>query len=200
MPFCNVGGQGHGYVMGSWFAASFSGDPETWCSLLWFKGWYLEFFILFISTNTNVSLLVLNRTLDTPFKYFMGMIGIFSLAVCNEILAGYRRYREGLLARKPRGRTTLQDDLIRTLLYGTQMMIAYLLMLVAMLYESVLFITLLCGLMVGHFLTLRFACPGVVVGNGGATEPLWEETANYGADNGYLAQAGTGRTPCCGGS
>jgi hypothetical protein len=136
--------------------------------------------------------------LDTPFKYFLGIMGIFSLATCNELLAGYRRYRDNMLARKPRVRPPIQEDITRTILYGIQMMIAYMLMLVAMLYESVLFVTLLCGLMVGHFLALRLS--HAAHGNGSAAEPLWEDTSNCGADNGYVTQTISGRTPCCGGS
>ncbi len=139
------------------------------------------------------------RTLDTPFKYFLGMIGIFVLAMCNELLAGYRRHREHLMARKPRGRPIIQDDMSRTVLYGTQMLIAYLLMLVAMLYESVLFVVLLMGLMTGHFIALRLS--NCATSNGNATEPLWEETKIYGPDQAFLnPSAASGRTPCCGGS
>ncbi len=116
----------------------------------------------------------------------------------NELLAGYRRHREQLMARKPRGRPMIQDDMFRTVLYGTQMLIAYLLMLVAMLYESVLFAALLIGLMTGHFVALRLSYSPTI--NGSATEPLWEETKIYGPDQAFLNPSASGRTPCCGGS
>ncbi len=118
--------------------------------------------------------------------------------MCNELLAGYRRHREQLMARKPRGRPIIQDDIFRTILYGIQMLIAYLLMLVAMLYESVLFVALLIGLMTGHFVALRFSYCAAV--NGNATEPLWEEAKIYGPDQAFLNSSASGRTPCCGGS
>ncbi len=92
----------------------------------------------------------------------------------------------------------IQEDMFRTVLYGTQMLIAYLLMLVAMLYESVLFFTLLMGLMAGHFLALRLSYCATT--NGGSTEPLWEETKIYGPDQAFLNPSASGRTPCCGGS
>ena len=139
------------------------------------------------------------RTLDDPFKYFMGICGIFLLSLCNEMLSGFRRHRDNLMFRKWKGRPSIRDDAVKTILFGIQMMIAYLLMLVAMLYESVLFFTLICGLMVGHFLALRTFSPPS--GSGiAATEPLWEDPGNYGSDQAYITHAANGRTPCFGGN
>mmetsp|Transcript_70090 Transcript_70090/g.186744 ORF Transcript_70090/g.186744 Transcript_70090/m.186744 type:complete len:113 (-) Transcript_70090:14-352(-) len=98
------------------------------------------------------------------------------------------------MRKKFRGRTTVQDDLIRSSLYGLQMIIAYFLMLVAMLYESFLFMTLVAGLIAGHFVNLRRSQSPDTLDERG--ESLWEEPVNY---NGHAGMA-SGRTPCCGGS
>jgi hypothetical protein len=140
--------------------------------------------------------MIFYRTLDTPWKYFLGACGVFTLGVCNELLAGYRRQREKLLIRRYQ-RARVEDDLCRSLLFGFQMAIAYLLMLVAMLYESILFMTLIFGLMVGHFISLRVSASSSTPMSTGATEPLCDEKPS---EQSYLNLSVTGRTPCCGGS
>ena len=67
--FCRVGKGGTGFVMGSWFMASWADSPDAWCSLLWFEGW----------------------TLDTPVKYSCAVLGVFVLALASEALVRYRR-------------------------------------------------------------------------------------------------------------
>jgi len=110
--------------MGSWFAASWDRNnfPDNWCVLLWFKGW----------------------SIDTQAKYFFALLGIFLLAVFNEALGLHREQR----SRKYQ-KSSFTVQLEMTLLYGVQMVVAYLLMLVVMTYELLMFMALVFGLMVG---------------------------------------------------
>ena len=128
----------------------------------------------------------------------LGIWGVFCLGICNEFLAGFRRYREVRLSRKySRVSTPLFEDLIRSCLYGLQMVIAYFLMLVAMLYESFLFMSLIIGLMIGHFAALKYF-RGLSQSTG--SESGWQDKTNGGSNQTFLEPLTSGRTPCCGGS
>lgn len=163
--FCKLGPTGTGYVMGSWFGPTWS--ENQWCVLLWFEGW----------------------TLDTKAKYAMALILIFVMATSNEGFSMLRRKMGPGQNQVPS--STLQ--LARVLLYGAQMIVAYLLMLVVMTYEINLCMSLLVGLMSGHyFFTLRPAARETQhksrLGElGSMREPL-------------AKQHMSSHTPCCGGN
>jgi len=167
-PFCRVGASGHGSAMVPWFLLSWSADPSARCVLLWVKGW----------------------TLDTPAKYAAGVAGVFLLAAASEWLAGERRHLDARLLADAGNALPLR--VTRSALFGLQMFLAYLLMLVAMLYEVALFGALLLGLAVGHFLFAPLkVCPS------DAAAPLLPASATAAA-HGKGAQSCSSGSPCCG--
>eukprot|EP01097_Dermamoeba_algensis_P001666 TRINITY_DN1624_c0_g1_i1.p1 TRINITY_DN1624_c0_g1~~TRINITY_DN1624_c0_g1_i1.p1 ORF type:complete len:185 (-),score=43.26 TRINITY_DN1624_c0_g1_i1:145-699(-) len=152
--FCQTNAQGEGYVMGSYFAPSFIDDDNTFCTLLWFKGW----------------------TLNTPGKYAAAVVGLFFMGFFNEALVRVRSRVSRYTGDGFRGRS------IRGFLYGLQLFNAYLLMLVVMTYEIILFLSLLLGLSVGYGL---FSAP--------VAEQVEDEKKT-------LLKKPSGSTPCCGGN
>eukprot|EP00759_Apiculatamorpha_spiralis_P004735 PhF_6_TR12881/c0_g1_i4/m.20262 len=96
------------------------------CILLWFSGW----------------------TIDNEGKYAAAIIGVFVMGV----LVGYFPYVHYSLSLRPARRGY---RVLRTMLYGLQMTFAYLLMLATMLYETFIFMAVICGLMTGYFLNLE---------------------------------------------
>lgn len=140
-PFCQVGSNGKGYVMGSWMMPSFSSDPNAYCVLLWFKEW----------------------TLDTSGKYIFACIGLLLMGFCHWMLTIRQeivsRYIKDIMESQVNNQKeeTSRRNLILlrnfevTLYYGLQMWLAYLLMLVVMTYDIVLIIVVIIGLMFGHF-------------------------------------------------
>eukprot|EP00759_Apiculatamorpha_spiralis_P004734 PhF_6_TR12881/c0_g1_i3/m.20261 len=96
------------------------------CILLWFSGW----------------------TIDNEGKYAAAIIGVFVMGV----LVGYFPYVHYALSLRPARRGY---RVLRTMLYGLQMTFAYLLMLATMLYETFIFMAVICGLMTGYFLNLE---------------------------------------------
>mmetsp|Transcript_40881 Transcript_40881/g.100557 ORF Transcript_40881/g.100557 Transcript_40881/m.100557 type:complete len:169 (-) Transcript_40881:65-571(-) len=150
---------GDGMVMGNGFGVAF-GDGAM-CALFLFKG----------------------AALDTPAKYALAVVGTLLLAMCVELV---RLVRSQL---KTRPRAPLVRDAVHALLFAVQMTCAYWLMLVAMLYEAVLFTALVLGLALGHLVSRvvirRLEPPtGVVPINGAPTErsPLTDAACS----------------PCCG--
>lgn len=125
--FCS----GEGSVMFNGFQSTINGS----CVRLFFRPW------------------VLNNGL----KYFFGFLGCFALAVLNEFLVKSREeVRKKLLgARKGRPMDKahkFQCKILLALMYMVQMTIAYLAMLVVMIYETGLFIALILGFGAGFLL------------------------------------------------
>ena len=94
---------------------SWSQDPNAYCVLLWLRGW----------------------TLDTRTKYLMGLVLIFCMGLANEWLSQYRRRYQGHTTDE--GPSVQTKNMIQSALYGLQMVVAYLMMLVVMTYEPFLF-------------------------------------------------------------
>ena len=144
---------------------SWSQDPNAYCVLLWLRGW----------------------TLDTRTKYLMGLVLIFCMGLANEWLSQYRRRYQGHTTDE--GPSVQTKNMIQSALYGLQMVVAYLMMLVVMTYEPFLFAALVLGLTVGHYL---FNSPQPVVGRSSAEKDGLLQASNP-------AELRTG-SPCCGGS
>eukprot|EP00667_Euglena_gracilis_P013744 EG_transcript_14206 len=79
-------------------------------------------------------------------------VGVFLMAVLTEWLASIRRLVKDRFAKiPPEGRALRRlPGLVMLGLYGLQMTVGYLLMLVAMTYQAELFIMVIVGLVVGH--------------------------------------------------
>eukprot|EP00667_Euglena_gracilis_P005540 EG_transcript_5578 len=106
-----------------------SGDP---CVLLFIKEWKL----------------------NNAGAFAGACIGVFLMSVWTESLVFARRYLKGRFAKSPSPRRTVlyaRNGAI-VLLYGLQVTMGYLLMLVAMTYQVELFIMVIIGLVVGHTL------------------------------------------------
>jgi Ctr copper transporter family len=122
--FCTGGGT----VMQNGFHSSFSNGS---CVLWLFEG----------------------AVLDTAGKYIAALIGTFLLAFLNEFIR-YARAR-ALQEKAPfTGFATMSPvakDFLLALGYGFQMLIAYWIMLLVMLYEVLIFVAILAGLAAGYF-------------------------------------------------
>lgn len=107
------------------------------------KGGYC---ILFLFKGGNV---------DTETKYAFALLGTMCLGIVTEL---FRSARALVAQRRIYGTanlSTLTLDLLQCFLFAVQMMVAYWLMLLVMLYEYVIFIFILLGLAIGHYLALR---------------------------------------------
>lgn len=123
--FCS----GSGTVMMNGFQASQNG----FCVLYLFKG-------------ANV---------DTATKYGFALVGTLLLGLVTELLRVSRTF---IAARALPGTASLHPTLLDAglaLIFAVQMMVAYWLMLLVMLYEYVIFIFILIGLGFGHFIALH---------------------------------------------
>lgn len=125
--FCS----GEGSVMFNGFQSTINGS----CVRLFFRPW------------------VLNNGL----KYFFGFLGCFALAVLNEFLVKSREEVRKKLLEARKGRPMdkahkFQCKILLALMYMVQMTIAYLAMLVVMIYETGLFIALILGFGAGFLL------------------------------------------------
>jgi Ctr copper transporter family len=122
--FCSGGGT----VMQNGFRSSFSNGS---CVLWLFEG----------------------AVLDTAGKYVAALIGTFLLAFLNETIR-YARAR-ALQEKAPftafATMTPVAKDFLLALGYGLQMLIAYWIMLLVMLYEVLIFVAILAGLAAGYF-------------------------------------------------
>eukprot|EP00053_Salpingoeca_punica_P005433 m.54290 g.54290 ORF g.54290 m.54290 type:complete len:159 (-) comp13238_c0_seq1:455-931(-) len=110
----------------------------------------------FQSTQNNYCLLFLFKgaVMDTSTKYAFALIGTILLGLAIEpirLLRGWVMQHKRLEARV--GRWPM--DLLEGLLFGLQMMVAYWLMLLAMLYEYGIFICILVGLAAGRVISCR---------------------------------------------
>jgi Ctr copper transporter family len=122
--FCTGGGT----VMQNGFRSSFSNGS---CVLWLFEG----------------------AVLNTAGKYVAAIIGTFLLAFANE---GIRYARARALQEKAPFKSLattspVAKDFLLALGYGLQMLVAYWIMLLVMLYEVPIFVAILVGLMTGYF-------------------------------------------------
>ncbi|ETV89582.1 hypothetical protein H257_00804 [Aphanomyces astaci] len=101
--------------------------------------------------GTCVKLFFQSWVLDTPIKYFFGLLGVFLLPLVNEYLVVFREdtrmhYIKTKVSSRYQGAWTKPGrKLVLTLLYMGQMTLAYLAMLVVMVYDSFLFLALIAG-------------------------------------------------------
>ncbi|RQM25299.1 hypothetical protein B5M09_000912 [Aphanomyces astaci] len=98
--------------------------------------------------GTCVKLFFQSWVLDTPIKYFFGLLGVFILPLVNEYLVVFREDTRMHYIKTKVSRcawTKPGRKLVLTLLYMGQMTLAYLAMLVVMVYDSFLFLALIAG-------------------------------------------------------
>ncbi|CAB1099913.1 unnamed protein product [Ectocarpus sp. CCAP 1310/34] len=88
---------------------------------------------------------------DTKTKYAFAALGAFCMGFANEMI----RYGRDRMAKT--SDVSLASDLKITAAFAVQMYLAYMLMLLVMLYEYVILIMLISGLATGHLLTLRWS-------------------------------------------
>ncbi|KAI9016817.1 Ctr copper transporter [Hyaloraphidium curvatum] len=105
---------------------------------------------------------------STPLSFLLSCGIVFLLGVFWEYLGETRRQldrdlsRSAKGAKEPRsGTIVLQDDQQwkRSILYAASMLVSYLLMLIAMTYNVLLFAAVIGGVGVGHFLYARRLSP-----------------------------------------
>jgi len=178
-PFC----LGDGYVMQNGFQLAF-GDGQ-YCALFLFKGW----------------------ALDTAGKYTGAVIFTFCIGLLLECFSFCRRlYAQQFLSPEPADTNSPdgvpEDDrgaapsahalthYVSSALYAAQMVLAYWAMLLAMLYESVIFTALILGFLVGHALFSVFLPYKLGVGREAKRRPAAEKPHAVG---------GAG-SPCCAGT
>jgi hypothetical protein len=163
--------------------ASWSKDSAAYCVLLWFGGW----------------------TLDTRAKYAMGVLLVFAAGASNEAFLVARR--KFTLSRWRVGSEL--RHVVDAALYGLQMILAYLLMLVVMTYEIVLFVALVLGLATGHYCFHRYLnTPANSVQLIDGQEKVDQAEAGsccqcpdtIGSKDQRQQLLATSSTPCCGGS
>ena len=121
---------------------------------------------------------------DTLAKYVFTLIGTFAIGVCTELLRYYRTSLPRYVAAKFETSPFAQDAL-QALAYGVQMIFAYAMMLLVMTYESLLIGSVLFGLAVGFFITLRLQ--RAEAGDGAAAGAL------------HVPLIVGGHSPCCDG-
>lgn len=104
-----------------------------------------------VSVNC-VLFLFKSAAVDTSTKYALALIGVFFMAFASEMI----RYGRDLMGKcaSVKG-SCFVTDLVRTGAFAVQMLLAYFLMLLVMLYEYVILIMIILGLSVGHLVTLR---------------------------------------------
>lgn len=110
--------------------------------------------------------------LDEPWKYVLGLFLSFSMGVTNEVLLFLRRWVSVKIEDKGK-----PWRILLCLIYGVHMILAYWMMLLVMTYETLIFFSIIFGLMVGN---LVFQLVPVAI-------ELKLSDAN-------------GSTPCCGGN
>jgi hypothetical protein len=148
---------GNGYVMGNGFAVRISLFKSQrflhvsffffsilieFCQLSWTTGNYC---ILWLFQSANI---------NTLTKYILSLIGTFLMGMGLELLRHYR----GVMNRRMSlsgAYSPFTQDLVQALSYGVQMVLAYLLMLIVMTFETFFFLAIVLGLSVGHLVTLQ---------------------------------------------
>eukprot|EP00903_Cladosiphon_okamuranus_P010730 g10142.t1 len=90
---------------------------------------------------------------DTKTKYAFAALGAFAMGFTNEMI----RYGRDRMAKNLD--VSLASDIKKTIAFAVQMYLAYMLMLLVMLYEYVILIMIISGLSLGHLVTLRLTAP-----------------------------------------
>lgn len=96
--------------------------------------------ILFLFQGWNI---------DNHAKYAGAVIGVFFMGLLNGALVFIRHF---LNSRYQENSSLLLHQLYLSVVYGIQIVFAYWLMLLVMTYETGIFISLIFGLVIGHFL------------------------------------------------
>eukprot|EP00051_Salpingoeca_urceolata_P033229 m.19737 g.19737 ORF g.19737 m.19737 type:complete len:169 (+) comp6005_c0_seq1:381-887(+) len=153
-------------TMGSGFATT---SPGEWCPTFLFDG----------------------VVANTPGRYAAAIIVAIIMGILNELI-GYVRGRaeagQPLFARPsggPRVSKTFLSDVIFSLCYGGQMILAYWLMLLVMLFDIGIFFGVVGGLAMGNLINRRLkACYATPFSS--QTTPLIQQAESH--------------APCCGGT
>ena len=131
-----------------------------------------------------------NAVVDTGGKYAAALFASLAMGVVVELLRVFRVFLAQRHFVFTHTMYPLALDIFLTLAFTVQMMFAYWLMLLVMLYEYVVFIFVLLGLAIGHFITLRlqrhYLCPygSKTTASTGSTKMLYSPPASG--------------SPCCG--
>ncbi|UJR22024.1 hypothetical protein I4U23_025096 [Adineta vaga] len=120
--------------------------------------------------------------INTHLKYVFAIIGVFCLGLSNELLIHSRH----LLSTRLNTRSSLiVHQLCLSFVYGIHMLLAYGIMLLVMTYDVGFFITLLLGLVSGHFIFGIIRCRNDALSS--------EKTPLIGLAGQHLSLS----TPCC---
>eukprot|EP00904_Undaria_pinnatifida_P002268 jgi/Undpi1/12041/HiC_scaffold_4.g01740.m1 len=111
-------------------------------------------------------------------KYAFAVIGVFLLGFANEMI----RHGRDRMAKNSDG--SFGNDLHRTVAFSIQMLLAYFLMLLVMLYEYVFLIAIILGLSGGHLVTLKLLA---------SSKKRLEEAGDKAPPSG----AASSGSPCC---
>ena len=152
----------------------------------------------FSSQSFCVKYLFQDTVIDTSSKYAGAIVATFVMCVALEAL---RLGRARLIkAQAPFGflqNQPLLQDVFNMFTYMSQVMIAYWIMLLVMLYEAGIFIAIVTGLGVGYFITLRFEravqAKKAALEDENSKETGDEEEVSHTKNDPTLAAA----TPCC---
>jgi hypothetical protein len=90
---------------------------------------------------------------DSAAKYALAVVGTLLLGLALELIRFWRTRAARYVASWTT--KTLVQDAASGLIYGVQMVIAYWLMLLVMLYGSGLFLSVIVGLAIGHCITAQ---------------------------------------------
>jgi copper transporter 1 len=108
---------------------------------------------MFFQWNTSVTVLFEVWVTPTWYYYLLSCFAVLALAFGLE---GMRLLIHNLTHRAPsKGRKSFVRRLGETMLYGVYMCMSYFVMLVVMTYNVGLFVSVLLGLCLGHFLFRR---------------------------------------------
>ena len=124
--------------------------------------------------GTCILFLFAGANINTQGKYAIAMIMTFVMAFSNE---GFAFGRKRILTSHIKSTVKVATECF---LYGTQMVVAYWLMLLVMTYEAGIFTMLILGLVSGHF-----------------TFQMIENRSKKHNEDPLIVSSGT---PCCGGS
>ena len=135
-------------------------DGKEKCILFLFRGW----------------------NIDNQVKYAFVLIGIVCMGVLNGALA-YIRQR--IINKRKGTSSVLVYQTYLSILYGINIVLAYWLMLLVMTYETGVFIALIFGLVIGHFIF------GYIIARNSLS------AANTSLINNCAYQSQFDNTPCC---
>lgn len=157
--------------------------------------------------NTCIKYLFEDAIIDTPGKYGLAVIGTFFLAFLSEAI---RFLRARILAEKHPFNKSFLDvsklssstkDLVLALSYGAQMVVAYFLMLLVMLYEVAIFSAIIFGLFCGFFVFSRIDNRRKALPDSNCNcEDEIQPTVKTKTVAVPVATTVSAHTPCCGGN